>query len=419
MRDPDELLRRLAERRGETVEEFHRKVEPLVERSLRAVRLTVKVSDAKVNEVLNQDLTRLHSHKLLNGLLQKAVKTDEPHLVILTSNEGYGTTAYLYDTDEQIIAGKLELEPSGLGRKILTPHTLFRNVYRGQGYAYSLYDMALRNGVCLVSGGEQSPSANALWWKLTHRWPWFWMEYSDYAVEYIGQQLDRREQQFQHNRMVLLGQGWTLEKFKKEVKMKMPEMAGVIDAKTFADRREARDMGDMLVEKLNESSEFDYRRNDIDNAVACSGDVDDVVADMARIGYRPFTFKNAGWRVDRKLRNAVFMSINGTFPIVVREPTTGFGAVVTFLGRSLQKFQVLDEMRELLAPGADVSLETMVPGTVGLCVTCDINKGVQDIVNELEHMGFVATSSGHHLNKRVGLFAQPVGRKLRFIDSMF
>ncbi len=419
MPDIDERLRRLAERRGETLDEFNRKMDPLVQRNLEAVRLTVKISDAQVNKRLDEDLTRMHSHGLFNGLLKKAIKTDEPHLVILTSNEGYGTTAYLYDSDEQLIAGKLELEPSGLGRKVLEPHTMFRNVYRGQGYAYALYDMVLRNGVCLVTGGEQSSSANALWWKLTHQWDWFWLEYTDYSVAYLGQQLDPREQRLQQNRMVLLGRGWTVEKFKKEVKMKMPEMAGVIDAKTFADRSEAKKMGDMLVQKLNEHSQFDYSRNDIDNAVSCSGDVDDAVSDMARLGYRPFTFKKAGWNLERRLRNAVFMSVNGQLPIVVREPASGFGTVITFLGKSLQKFQILDEMRALLAPGADISLETMVPGTIGLCVTCDIDKEVRDIINELEHAGFVKTPSGHYLNKRVGLYVQPVGRKLRFIDSMF
>jgi hypothetical protein len=386
---------------------------------LEAIKLSVKISDSQVNKRLDEDLTRMHSHQMFNDLLRHAIHTDESNLVILTSQDGYGATAYLYDVDEEIIAGKLDLQPSGLGKKVLEPHTMFRNVYRGQGYAYSMYDMVLRNGVCLVSGGEQSSSANALWWKLTHRWDWFWIEYTDYDTTYLGQDVSPREQGLSSYRLVLLGSGWSTEKFKKEAKMKMPEMAGAVSAKTFADRHEAREMSDTLVDKLNRSSQFDYKRNDIDNAVSCSGDVRDVVSDVSRIGYRQFDIMRNGWRLSRTLRDAAFMSINGEFPIVVREPTSGFGTVITFLGKSLQKFQVLNQMEHFIAHGADVGLESLVPGTLSLCLTCELDKGVDDVCEELEKLSFVKTPNGQYLSKKFGLYIIPAGRKLKLIDSMF
>lgn len=108
---------------------------------------------------------------------------------------------------------------------IVTPHARFLPKAQGKGYASSVYTWALSSGMCFISAGEQSTGANMLWLKLGKVWPWFlireeFLSHGVFSYEGRGEHLTRKQLNEEETRLVLLGKGWTLEKFASAISLK-------------------------------------------------------------------------------------------------------------------------------------------------------------------------------------------------------
>ena len=132
---------------------------------------------------------------------------------------------------------RFERQAIGVGRvryqNLLTPHATFAERAQGKGYASAIYKWALNQGMCFMSSGIQSPGANMMWEKLGRVYPWFLIRVRvDRLTEFLGQGEGLTKQQLStyEVRLVLLGKGWTLEKFMKQFKVSptntMPKKTG-------------------------------------------------------------------------------------------------------------------------------------------------------------------------------------------------
>jgi hypothetical protein len=71
-----------------------------------------------------------------------------------------------------------------------------------------------------MSGARQSPGANALWQSLANRYEAGFVDLREKVLTYLGPEIDDATLGAVHTRMLLLGNGWTLERFKREAQMR-------------------------------------------------------------------------------------------------------------------------------------------------------------------------------------------------------
>lgn len=105
-------------------------------------------------------------------------------------------------------------------RHVRAPHSQYDPAYQRRGLATAVYRWALGSGICLMSGARQSPGANALWQSLAKRYDAGFVDLREKVLTYLGPEIDDATLGALHTRMLLLGNGWTLERFKREAQMR-------------------------------------------------------------------------------------------------------------------------------------------------------------------------------------------------------
>lgn len=70
-----------------------------------------------------------------------------------------------------------------------------------------------------ITGARQSAAANALWHALARHHTLAYVDLRDRTLTYLGPDIGTRELDDLHCRMVLLGRGWTVERFARAVGM--------------------------------------------------------------------------------------------------------------------------------------------------------------------------------------------------------
>lgn len=98
-------------------------------------------------------------------------------------------------------------------RHLRGPHSKIAAAYQRRGIATAVYDWALARGLCLISGPRQSPGAHALWHRLARRHPLGFVQLRDKSLHWLGPQVTPQQLEDFHTRMVMLGAGWTFERF--------------------------------------------------------------------------------------------------------------------------------------------------------------------------------------------------------------
>ncbi len=104
-------------------------------------------------------------------------------------------------------------------RHVRAPHSQYDPAYQRRGLATAVYRWALGSGICLMSGARQSPGANALWQSLAQRYEAGFVDLRDKRLTYLGTEVDDATLGALHTRMFLLGNGWTLARFRQEGQM--------------------------------------------------------------------------------------------------------------------------------------------------------------------------------------------------------
>ncbi len=82
-----------------------------------------------------------------------------------------------------------------------------------------LYRWALDGGLCLLSGARQSAGAHALWQSLGSRYVLGYVDLRCKTLTYLGEQVSTAVQDDLHTRMLLLGHGWSLGRFREATGM--------------------------------------------------------------------------------------------------------------------------------------------------------------------------------------------------------
>lgn len=104
-------------------------------------------------------------------------------------------------------------------RHIRAPHSQYDPTYQRRGLASAVYRWALGRGICLMSGARQSPGAHALWQSLSRHCEAGFADLRNKQLSYLGREVERATLAELHTRMFLLGEGWTLERFRRETQM--------------------------------------------------------------------------------------------------------------------------------------------------------------------------------------------------------
>ena len=110
---------------------------------------------------------------------------------------------------------------------VRAPHSKYAEPYQRRGIATALYRWALGHGVCLLSGARQSAAAHALWHKLAQDDRLFHVAVHHKRLHYLGPQVSPDVLNDLHTRLLLLGQGWDLERFAGATQMRGAELTSL------------------------------------------------------------------------------------------------------------------------------------------------------------------------------------------------
>ncbi|SFC43987.1 hypothetical protein SAMN05216344_11765 [Polaromonas sp. OV174] len=98
-------------------------------------------------------------------------------------------------------------------RYLRAPHSKYDPAYQRRGLATAVYRWGLDAGLCLMTGARQSPGAHALWHALARRYELGYVDLRSKTLRYLGPQVRPQVLDDLHTRMILLGQGWTMDGF--------------------------------------------------------------------------------------------------------------------------------------------------------------------------------------------------------------
>ena len=170
---------------------------------------------------LDAELVRLHARmKARADVLHDvpAIATGVPGLVFRYREVDGEFYVYAEDFSRKALAGctvfnrVLEVDRR-TGRYVRSPHSRYAYEYRKRGVASAVYRWALQAGMCLVSGPRQSPGAYRLWMALARSHELTFVQTDDQRLRIMGPTVNGPAFEAFGTRMLLLGAGWTLQRF--------------------------------------------------------------------------------------------------------------------------------------------------------------------------------------------------------------
>lgn len=112
-------------------------------------------------------------------------------------------------------------------RHLRAPHSRYSPDYQRRGIATAVYEWGLGSGLCLISGARQSTGAHGLWRALARRHPLVYVDVRDKALHCLGAEIEDAVLDELHTRMVMLGDGWTLQRLCDATGMQAPVGLGL------------------------------------------------------------------------------------------------------------------------------------------------------------------------------------------------
>ena len=104
-------------------------------------------------------------------------------------------------------------EPDTRTLKFLrSPHSRYGSTYQRRGLGSAVYSWALQSGLCLLSGPRQSPAAHGLWQSLGRAHRLLVAQVDNKQLRHADS-VGPAEFERLDTRLLLLGSGWTLERF--------------------------------------------------------------------------------------------------------------------------------------------------------------------------------------------------------------
>ncbi|WP_200959392.1 MULTISPECIES: N-acetyltransferase [unclassified Hydrogenophaga] len=179
------------------------------------LRVDVQWSAASVDD----ELKSLHARLERSGLLKSGTgifTTQLPGLILRHREADGEHYIYVEDVARGRLAGytvfnRLIEVNRRLDRFVRAPHSKYAVEYQRRGIATAVYEWALDQGFCLVSGARQSQSAHALWISLATRHRLEYVEVRNKSLHLLASPVDPKTRDRLQTRMVLLGKGWVVE----------------------------------------------------------------------------------------------------------------------------------------------------------------------------------------------------------------
>lgn len=109
---------------------------------------------------------------------------------------------------------------------VRAPHSKYAPAYQGRGIATAVYEWALGQGFCLVSGARQSVGAHALWRALGRRHPLSYIALRDRRMHALGTLPPPALRDDLSTRLLLVGRGWSLVRLQAMGLLQSPPPAG-------------------------------------------------------------------------------------------------------------------------------------------------------------------------------------------------
>ena len=147
-----------------------------------------------------------------------AIELNDTELVIRYREADGEFYVYVEDIKRRRLAGYtvfnrlIELDRRA-DRHVRAPHSKYDEPYQRRGLASAVYQWGLDAGLCLISGARQSPGAHALWHSLARHYPLGHVDLRDKKLRYLGRDVPPPVLEDLHTRMLLLGSGWTVDRF--------------------------------------------------------------------------------------------------------------------------------------------------------------------------------------------------------------
>jgi len=193
----------------------HVAMRPAERRHTMELRVDVQLGSAEVDD----ELKSLHNRLVRSGILRRRTQIIKTPIADLrfhhreADGEHY---IYVEDAARGCLAGytvfnRLIEVNRRLDRFVRAPHSKYATDYQRRGIATAVYEWALAQGFCLVSGARQSPGAHALWQTLAKRHRLEYIDIRDKCMHVLGAQVDPSTEYRLQTRMLLLGRGWAVD----------------------------------------------------------------------------------------------------------------------------------------------------------------------------------------------------------------
>jgi hypothetical protein len=168
---------------------------------------------------VEDELISLHARLLRTGLLKSGtgiITTQLPGLILRHREADGEHYIYVEDVARGCLAGytvfnRLIEVDRRMDPFVRAPHSKYAGEYQRRGIATAVYEWALRQGYCLVSGARQSQSAHALWRSLATRHRLEYIEIRNKCIHLLAPPVDSLTRDRLQTRMVLLGEGWEVD----------------------------------------------------------------------------------------------------------------------------------------------------------------------------------------------------------------
>ena len=195
---------------------------PGAQRHTMELRVDVQWSATAVDD----ELKLLHARLERSGLLKSGtgiITTQLPGLVLRHREADGEHYIYVEDVDRGCLAGytvfnRLIEVNRRLDRFVRAPHSKYAGGYQRRGIATAVYEWALGQGFCLISGARQSQGAHALWRSLAKRHQLEYIEIRDKSISFLGSQVDQATLDSLQTRMLLLGEAWNADRWRLTVR---------------------------------------------------------------------------------------------------------------------------------------------------------------------------------------------------------
>jgi hypothetical protein len=193
---------------------------------------------------LDAELAALHARMRRPGDVlydMPAITTGLPDLVFRYREADGEFYVYVEDAARNGLAGctvfnRVFEVDRRTGRYVRTPHSRYSEGYRRRGVASAVYGWALHAGMCLVSAPRQSPGAYRLWMALARSHELTFVQTRDKRVRIMGIAVERSAFEDFDTRMMLLGAGWTVQRFERVLEFaRLHHVAGLpVPARTWS-----------------------------------------------------------------------------------------------------------------------------------------------------------------------------------------